>query len=148
MIAPGHDENGERKEQDSRIQPYCVEARQLRRANCEQRAETQGADADAYDRARGRQHERLGEELTYQSAPSRAKRRPHRHLARSRRASREQQVGDVHAREEEQQPSRRHDDDQDRPQVADDRVDQRPRDIDAIAVLVAAARSALGAAVW
>ena len=131
---PGDDEHGERKEQDAPVERHGVEARQLRRADREQRAETQRPDGDSDDRARGRQHHRLREELANQPAPSRAERRAHGHLARPRRAAREQQVGDVHAREEEQQPGRRHDDDQDRPQVADDRVDQRPRDVDAVAV--------------
>ena len=86
----GDDEHGERKDEHARIERHGVETRQLRRADREQRAETERADDDAHDRARGRQHQRLREELTHQPAPSRAQRRAHGHLARPRRAAREQ----------------------------------------------------------
>ena len=54
-----------------------------------------------------------------------AERDAHGHLARARRSAREQQVRHVHAREQEQQSGRRHDDDQDRTQIADDGLDER-----------------------
>ena len=125
MIAPVTTSTSEREEQDARVERHRVEPRQLRRADREQRAETQRPTATPTIVPAVGEHQRLGEQLANEPAPAGAERGAHRHLARARRAAREQQVGDVHAREEEQQPRRRHDDDQDRPEVADDRVDER-----------------------
>ena len=134
MIAPVTTSIDEREEQHARIERHRVEARQLRRADREQRAETQCPDADADDRAGGREHDRLGQQLPNEPAPARAERRAHGHLARPRRAAGEQQIGDVHAREEEQQPGRRHDDDRIGPRSPTIESTSGSRDVDAVAV--------------
>ena len=131
---PADDERGEREQQHAPVEGDGVEPRQFRRAEREQRADADEGEQQAEHRAGRRQQRRFGQQLPDDAAARRAEGDAHRHLARPRGAAREQQVGDVDAAEQEQQPRRRHHDDQDRPEVADDRGDERLGDVDAIQV--------------
>ena len=58
-------------------------------------------DDEARGPSEGREQQRLREQLTNELPARRADRQPHRHLAGARRRSREQQAGDVRARDQE-----------------------------------------------
>ena len=83
--------------------------------------------------APARRH-RLCEQLADDAGASRSQRHADGHLAGAGGAARKQQVGDVDAREQQQQAGGRHDDDQDRPEISDHRGHERLRDIRAVEV--------------
>ena len=59
---------------------------------------------DAERRARGRKHHALGEQLARDPQPRRAERQPQRQLVAARRRARDQQVRDVGARDQQDEP--------------------------------------------
>ena len=63
-------------------------------------------EGEADHAADRRQHDALGEELGEEATSGRAHRRTDRHFALPRRAAREQQVGDVGARDQQHEPDR------------------------------------------
>ena len=84
-------------------------------------------DEHAGDAAGKREHEALGQDLRDQPSASGAERQAHRHFLLARERSREQQVADVGARDEQHEADRREQDDQRPLGVADQRVAQRHR---------------------
>ena len=78
--------------------------------------------------AEGRQQQTLGHHLPHQPSAARAERRAHRHLALACGRAHEQQVRDVHAREQQHEPGERHAEQADeRHRLADGSHRQRPR---------------------
>ncbi len=110
------------------VEGHRFHSRQLRRAERLQRPDPAEGEPESDDRAERGDHERFREELADDPSAAGAERRAHRHLARARRASPEQQIGDVHAGEQEQQRGCGEDDEQRRPEIADDLRDERTRD--------------------
>ena len=70
-----------------------------------------------------RKHETLGEELAHKPAATGAKRRANRELTRAHRSAREQQIRDVDARDEQDQPDGAEQHQESLATVADDCVD-------------------------
>ena len=64
------------------------------------------------------EHQRLGQKLPDDAVARGAERRPDRHLALARGAPREQQIGDVGARNQQDERDRSAEDQQRRPQIA------------------------------
>ncbi len=67
-----------------------------------------------------REHEALGQQLTHQAPAARPERGPDRHLARSQRAARQQQVGQVGAADQQHGAHRGHQHQQREPQLRPD----------------------------
>ena len=124
------DERDEREHQHPAVERHRLEPRQRRGADDEQQPDADVGDEETDQRAGRRQQRRLCQQLAHDAAASGAERDAHGHLARPRRAAREQQVRHVDAREHEEQRRRREDDDEDRSEIADDRFDERADDVD------------------
>ena len=97
---------------------------------CDRRRARAGRDGTAPRRqpgeaAGGREHQAFGEHLAHQPAALGAKRGAHADLALARGASRQQQVGDVDARDEQHERDRADQREQRRPQLADHLLLQR-----------------------
>ena len=92
---------------------------------CEQAAQAQRRDAQPGDAAGGSQHQAFGQHLAHQAAALGAERGAQADLALARRASRQQQVGDVDAGDEHDQRDRADQREQRRAQLADQLFLQR-----------------------
>ena len=95
------------------------------RVDGEQRANAERAEAEAEHAAGQRQHHALGQQLPNDAAAAGADRRADRDLALAARGAHEQQVRDVGAGDQQHKADRAQQDEQRRPDVADDLVLQQ-----------------------
>jgi hypothetical protein len=87
---------------------------------CQQRVDRQARQQESDGGADEREHAALGDQLPQQPPAAGTQRRPHGNLAATRFRARDHQVGDVRARDEQDEGDRRHQHQQRRPQPADE----------------------------
>ena len=102
-----HDAREDRGEhrgaEEADVDANLLEAREIRGREHGHGGGQRDADDDAERAAEERDDEAFGEELTHQAAASRAERGAHRQLAAARAAAREEQIGEVGARDQQHQ---------------------------------------------
>ena len=102
-----------------------AEPRDARRLQPLNRAHRNGRQRDAGGAAEQRQPDALGQQLAHDPKPARAHRGAHGHLALTRERSRQQQVRDIRARDQQHDPDRRQQHCQRRAHVAHHLLEQR-----------------------
>ena len=115
-------------------------AQHHRRHRRDQEIERRQREEDADRAARHRIHHRLGREQPDQLAPIGAERGAHRQLLAARQVPGEEEVGDVGARDEQDQPRRAQEQHHDRPRLAEDLLRQRDQEHAALAIGVGIGR--------
>ena len=132
---PGH--VGEHHRRDDReaspdpqqggINRHIIGAHRKARGIAADDGDERAREQNAQDGARAAQHEALPEQRPSQRASTRAKRRPHRELALPAHGARQNEVGDIGARDDEHQARRREQHDQDRARGGGDLIVERRR---------------------
>ena len=124
-MSPVSSGGAEREQHDRPVEANLIEARQVGGLRGDQRFGPPVGERQSERAADEAEHDRFGDQLADQARAAGAEGRAHRELAVSRRAAREQQVGDVRAGHE-QHESNRAQQHQQRPlDVADHQVAQR-----------------------
>ena len=124
----GQQRRQHREDQDAAIDVDGVEPRDLHRADADQRVDAPERDHGA-GRAAGRgQRQAFNQQLAHDADPARAERGADRHLAAARGAARQQQVGDVGARDQQHGRHRAEQRDQGGPVVLDQHILEWPDD--------------------
>ena len=122
---PGADRDREREEQHPPVEPHLAERRQSVRHHRHQRRDPPARDQHAHRPADQRQHHALGQELADQSRPPGAECRAERHLPPAGGGAGELEVGDVGAGDAQDQRHEPQQDQQRRPDLADQRIAER-----------------------
>ena len=102
----GDDRHAEREGQDRRIDGHFGGARQAARINAQQSVDTNAREKQSEETADNREQHPLGHELPQQPAAPGTQRGPHRELAMARLRAREQQVGEIRARDQQHESNR------------------------------------------
>ena len=105
-----HDGQGGREQQNPRVNPDLVQARQRRRRESHERARQPHGEHQAEDAAKHRQERRFGEQLPDEPSAAGAKRAANRDLALPPHGARQHQAGNVGAgnQEDESNGRKRH----------------------------------------
>ena len=130
----GQDRNRHREGEHAPVDADLSQPRNAGRSERDQRARAPVGDDEPRDSAGHAEHDALGQELLHEPPASGAERRPHGHLARAAVRPREQEVGDVDARDEQHERDRAEQDQQRRPDAAHDPILQTHRGHHAILV--------------
>ena len=115
----------QREPHDDRVERGLLEARHAVRRGGDERADSPGREREPRGGGDQREDEALGEELPDHPAATGAERGANRHFPGPRGPAREQQVGDVAARDEQDEADRAEQDEQALPVVADELLHQR-----------------------
>src|SRR5262245_46063065 len=105
---PGQDRNGKRKREHAQVQPG-LQRRHFppRKTQLQQQVSAPEREEQTKRPTRHRQQRAFGEQLSHKSETSRAQRQPHGDFFLSLRRARQQQVGYIDARDQQDQPDHR-----------------------------------------
>ena len=117
--------HADREQDDEAVEPRLLETRHSRGTHRHERADADLRQREPEQRGGQREHEALGQELADDPRPPGAERRANGQLARPRRAAREQQVGEIAARDQQHEADRAEHHEEPRPIVSDDIVRHR-----------------------
>ena len=117
-----HEREAEHAEIDARL----LEPRNTLRTHRQHRPQERERQPESGRHAGERQHSRLREQLAHETAASRPERGPDRQLPSADGAAGDEQVGDVGAGDEEHEHARTQQQEEERPVIADVRIDDRP----------------------